>query len=115
MPHSHPDGWSPIEIGIYVDSILKDGRPLPSLERSERQGNRAVAGFTSTVPIMRAEAHFAVATGPWNKRGWQSVSAVHTTDAVSAELPTTRPLVYYLSITDDRGAQVSTPHEVLEE
>jgi dienelactone hydrolase len=115
MPHSHPDGWSPAEIGIYVDSILKNGRPLPSIERAECRGNRAVARFTSTVPVERAEAHFAVASGPWNKRGWQSVSAVRTDDAISAELPTARPLVYYLSVTDKRGAQVSTPHEVLEE
>ena len=115
MAHSHPDGWTPIEIGIYVDSILKHGRPLPSVERAERQGNRAVAHFTSTVPIMRAEAHFAIASGPWNKRGWQTVSAVHTDDTVSVELPTARPLVYYFSITDERGAHVSTPLEALEE
>ena len=115
MPHSHPDGWSPVEIGIYVDSILKDGRPLASIERAELPGKRAVAKFTSSVPITRAEAHFALASGAWDKRGWQSASAVHTKDAVSAELPTARPLVYYLSITDARGAQVSTPYEVVEE
>jgi PhoPQ-activated pathogenicity-related protein len=114
MPHSHPDGWSPVEIGIYVDSILKNGRPLPTLGHAELNGTRAVAHFKSAVPITRAEAHFTIADGPWNKRGWQSTSAVHARDTVSAELPTARPLVYYLSITDDRGAQVSTPHEVLE-
>ena len=115
MPHSHPDGWSPVEIGIYVDSILKHGRPLPAIEPAEINGSRLVARFKSTVPIARAEGHFAVADGAWNKRSWQTISAVHTRDTASAELPTARPLVYYLSITDERGAQVSTPHEVLEE
>jgi dienelactone hydrolase len=115
MPHSHPDGWAPDEIGIYVDSVLRDGRALASIERAEQRGNRAVARFTAAVPIMRAEAHFAVASGPWNKRGWQSVSAVYTQDAVSVELPTARPLVYYLTITDDRGAHVTTPYEIVEE
>ncbi|HQU47044.1 MAG TPA: alpha/beta fold hydrolase [Pirellulales bacterium] len=115
MPHSHPDGWGPPEIGIYVDSVLKDGRPLATIGPTEQRGNRAAARFKATVPIMRAEAHYAVATGPWNKRSWQSVSAVHTGEAVSAELPTARPLVYYLSVTDERGAQVSTPHELLPE
>ncbi|HEV3344440.1 MAG TPA: alpha/beta fold hydrolase [Pirellulales bacterium] len=115
MPHSHPDGWAPEEIGIYVDSILQDGRPPASIERARLRGNRAVARFTAAVPIMRAEAHFAVASGPWNKRGWQTASAVHTEDTVSVELPAARPLAYYLSITDGRGAQMTTQHEILEE
>lgn len=115
MPHSHPDGWTTPEVGIYVDSFLKDGRPLAKIEPTEVRGNRVTAKFMASVPIMRSEAHFAVASGPWNKRGWQSVSAVVTEKMVSVELPTARPLVYYLSITDDRGAQVSTPHEILEE
>ena len=115
MPHSHPDGWGPVEIGIFVDSVLKDGRPLATLEPAALKGGRVIARFETSVPITRAELHVAVADGPWNKRGWQSASAVYTHDAVSADLPTARPLVYYLSITDERGAQVSTPHEVLEE
>ncbi|MGH7134398.1 MAG: alpha/beta hydrolase family protein [Pirellulales bacterium] len=115
MPHNHPDGWAPAEIGIFIDSILKDGRPLPSLEPAEIKGRRVMARYKSTAPIVRAEIHFAIADGPWQKRGWTSVSAVHARDTVSAELPTARPLVYYLSITDERGAQVSTPHEVLDE
>lgn len=115
MPHSHPDGWAPMEIGIFLDSILKDGRPLPTIGPAELRGGRVVAQTSSTVPITRAELHYAVADGPWKKRGWQSTSAVHARDTVSVELPNIRPLVYYLSITDERGAQVSTPHEFLEE
>ncbi|HVX10391.1 MAG TPA: alpha/beta fold hydrolase [Pirellulales bacterium] len=115
MRHSHPDGWSPPEIGLYVDSILKSGRPLATIERVEFNGSRAVAHFQSTVPIARAEVHYALADGAWEKRGWQSATAIHTHNAVSAELPTARPLVYFFSITDTRGAQVSTAHEVLPE
>lgn len=115
MPHNHPDGWAPQEIGIYVDSVLKNGRPLATIEPIERQGNRAVARFKSSVPIMRAEAHFAADSGPWPKRAWQGISAVIGNGTVSVELPAARPLVYYLSITDERGAQVSTPHEMLAE
>jgi dienelactone hydrolase len=115
MPHSHPDAWTSPEIGIYVDGVLNNGRPLPTIEPAEVRKDRAVARFKATVPIEHAEAHFAVASGPWNKRRWQSASAVHTSNTVSVELPTVRPLVYYLSVTDERGAQVSTPHAVIEE
>lgn len=115
MPHNHPDGWASPEIGIFVDSVLKNGRPLATIEPIERKGNLAVARYESDVPVMRAEAHFAAANGPWNKRGWQSVSAVVGDRSISVELPAARPLVYYLSLTDERGAQVSTPHEILGE
>jgi dienelactone hydrolase len=115
MPHNHPDGWSAPEVGVFIDSILKGGRPLPSVEPAELKGSRVMARYHASVPIARAEIHYAVADGPWNKRGWQGVSAVHARDVVSADLPTARPLVYFLSITDERGVQVTTPHEVLEE
>ena len=115
MPHNHPDGWASPEIGIFVDSVLKNGRPLATIEPIERKGNLAVARYESDVPVTRAEAHFAAASGPWNKRGWQSVSAVVGDRSISVELPAARPLVYYLSLTDERGAQVSTPHEILGE
>lgn len=115
MPHNHPDGWAPIEIGIFIDTVLKEGRPLPRVGPAEMRGSRVAARYTSTVPISRAELHYAVADGPWKKRGWQSASALHARDTVSAELPAIRPLVYYLSITDERGAQVSTPHEFVDE
>ncbi|HET6884133.1 MAG TPA: alpha/beta fold hydrolase [Pirellulales bacterium] len=115
MPHNHPDGWAPPEIGVFIDSILRDGRPLPSLEPLELNGSRALARYRTTVPIARAEIHYAIADGPWQKRGWRSATAVHARSVVSADLPTARPLVFYFSITDERGVQVSTPHEVLDE
>lgn len=115
MPHSHPDGWTPKEIGIFIDGVLKEGRPLASIGPAELRGGRVAARYHSIVPITRAEVHYAVADGPWKKRVWQSASALAARDTVSVELPNLRPLVYYLSITDERGAQVCTPHLFLEE
>ncbi|MCA9210006.1 MAG: dienelactone hydrolase family protein, partial [Planctomycetales bacterium] len=31
MPHSHPAGWNPSEIGLFVDQHLRGGDPLPKL------------------------------------------------------------------------------------
>src|SRR5205085_10331999 len=31
MPHSHPDGWKPKEIGLYVDSVLLAKPPLANI------------------------------------------------------------------------------------
>lgn len=114
MPHSHPDGWAPKEIGIFVDSVLRQGRPLAQIEPLEvvREGVRAT--FTSSVPVTEGNVHYAVGEGPWKDRTWVSRPAVLAGGTVSAELPTFRPLVCYLSITDQRGAMVSTPHVVFE-
>ena len=36
------------------------------------------------------------------------------TDAIHAELPEARPLVYFLTLTDQRKAAVSTEHDQLD-
>jgi hypothetical protein len=54
-------------------------------------------------------------TGPWQKRTWQTHAAKVEGASVRAELPEGRPLVYFLTLTDDRKATISTEHETLEE
>ena len=49
----------------------------------------------------------------WQKRNWRSVPAKIVDNRVVAELPEGRPLVCYLSVTDRRGAMVSTDHVTL--
>ena len=31
MPHGHPQGWAPQEIGLFVEQTVKHGRPLPQV------------------------------------------------------------------------------------
>jgi dienelactone hydrolase len=114
MPHGHAEGWTPKEIGLFVDSVLTGGAPLPRIGEMETVGGKAAAAFSATVPIVKGELHHAVATGAWQQREWKSVEAQVSDGKVSADLPGDRPLVYFLSITDGRGALASTPHAVLE-
>ena len=32
MPHGHPQGWAPVEIGLFVDQHLRKGKPLAQIE-----------------------------------------------------------------------------------
>lgn len=114
MPHGHPPGWAPAEIGLFVDSILKEGVPLPKIGAMQFAEGHTSAQFNARTEIKSGELHYAVATGPWQQRVWKSIPAVLDRDAVRAHVPHARPLVYYLTITDDRGALVSTPHAILE-
>jgi dienelactone hydrolase len=113
MRHSHPDGWSPREIGIFVDGILKSGKPLPRLGPLQIEGSQVTAEFEGPTPVAAGYLHYAVADGPWNKRAWASMRVYVAGGKVMGELPRLRPIVCYVSITDARSAHVSTPHVVV--
>lgn len=114
MPHSHPDGWSAREIGIFIDGILKSGKPLARLGPLEIEGSQVTAEFQGQTPVVDGRLHYAIAEGPWNKRSWTSMRVNVAGGKVTGELPRLRPIVCYISITDQRSAHVSTPHVVLE-
>lgn len=123
MPHGHPQGWAPVEIGLFVDQHLRKGAPLPRLERVEtsEEGGRQLV----TVPVLQTEGPVTVQLHwttdlemPWQKRKWQSKPAQkmegNATDFHRMELPRERPVVWFVTLTDRRKATVSTEHVLLE-
>jgi PhoPQ-activated pathogenicity-related protein len=113
MPHGHQPGWAPAEIGLFADSVLGDGVPLPRLSGLEIRDGVAGATVQAESRVVRAELHFTTDTGPWKERSWSSREATIAGCAIQAGLPGERPLVCFLTVTDDRGATVSTEHKVL--
>lgn len=112
MPHSHPDGWAPKEIGIFVDSILKGSQPLArfgSVTVRDRQVNARIQGI---VPIKEASLHYTTDTCSWKDRQWQTIPAEITKDGqlIQTTLPAKTPCVYFLTARDERDAVVSTEH-----
>jgi dienelactone hydrolase len=112
MKHSHKHGWEPKEIGLFVDSVLRGSDPLPQLGPLETVDNRATASLTSKVPVIRGHLHYTTDSGKWQDRTWETKEAEIENGAVGAELPGARPLAYYLSVTDQRQAMVSTGHRI---
>lgn len=115
MKHSHVHGWAPKEIGLYVDSVLTGGKPLPRLGPIHCEGNSIHAHVTNKAKIASGKFHYTTDSGPWKERKWETTEARVAEGTVHAELPTTRPIVFYLSATDERGAMVSTEHVELSE
>lgn len=113
MPHSHHAGWAPQEIGWYVDSVLQGGAALPQLGPLRIDGATASASFQTEEPIVAGFINFTRDNGPWKERRWETRDAEIANGHVSAKLPSTRPLVCYLNVTDARGAMMSTGHENL--
>lgn len=111
MPHSHPDGWAPTEIGVFADSVLAGGAPLPRITGFSVNGNRAVATVTQARPIVNAELCFTRATGYWSDRKYNilPVDIDRHSLSVSAEIPASTTVLFF-NFYDDRGCVTSTEH-----
>ena len=108
LPHGHI--WTFGEVDAFIDSHLKGGDPLPAVGEMTRDGDTVSAKVTAKSELKEASLHYAVATGPWQKREWKSLPAELKDGRASGRLPADQPLVYYLSVTDRRGLEVSAPH-----
>jgi dienelactone hydrolase len=109
LKHGHI--WTFDEVDTFVDSVLRGGSPLPQLGPMRIDGDRVSAKVISPVPIKQAALNYTTNSGEWQKRRWQAVPAEVKGNTISARLPGQRPLVYYLSVTDERGLRVSSEHE----
>ena len=122
MPHSHVHGWAPAEIGLFIDSILKDAPRLAVLGEIEIKDGVASAACRPGAPIVEATLHYTTQPDgfipdpegkqPYKqvKRQWKSAKAEFDGKTVRAELPKDRPLVFFLGVKDDRGAVSTTQY-----
>ncbi len=112
LPHGHI--WTFGEVDAFIDNHLKKGDPLPILGKLLAKEEEVTASIDSKVEVKTAKLHHAVASGAWQKREWKSAEAEIREGRVVSKLPTDRPLVYFLSVTDARGCTVSTTHAIVE-
>lgn len=117
MPHGHPQGWAPAEIGAFIDFQLK--RPsapvLPALELVSQisPDQKRVSAVFKNTELKRAQLHYTTDLGPWQKRNWQSVDAQIDNSTLSAEIPPTRPLTGFFTLTNKNDLTASTEHFTL--
>lgn len=109
MAHGHPPGWKPEEIGLFIDSHCRNGQPLP------RPGRPAIAAdgqisvaVESPVALKSATLHHTAADGLRSGREWLSTPATINGLTVTAPAPPSGTNTWFLTITDERGALVST-------
>lgn len=108
MRHGHPPGWAPQEIGLFIDSFCKDGKPLPIPGAVKVDGDRVRVPYVSKTPIKSAVLHYTTDTGVRSKRSWKSLPAEITADAILAPAPPAEANTWFVALTDDRGAMVTT-------
>jgi hypothetical protein len=123
MPHGHRQGWAPVEICLFIDQHLRGGKPLFRFDnravRIEQKDDKVTLEIWQTLEIKSVSAHWTTDTkNPWKMRKWESRQAERisgsATDHFSVSLPKDRPLIYFLTATDLRGATISSEHNTLE-
>lgn len=107
MPHGHPQGWAPEEIGAFIDSKLTGGPKLPVLEKPTTKDTTATSAVKDA-EVASAELVFTTAEGPINKLEWQTAPAAIQGGAVSAPMPADAR-IYYFTAKTTKGLMVSSP------
>ncbi len=122
MCHSHTCGWNPKEIGVYIDSVLKNGIPLPCLGnitiKQTEKGLEVSAPVKYSAKPVSARLVYTIDPGgyddnshKWKNRQWNYIPAVIVHGTVLGILPkkvNQRPVRLYLDATDDSGNMAST-------
>jgi dienelactone hydrolase len=111
LPHGHI--WTFGEVDAFIDSQLRKGDPLPAVGEMKREGETVSAPVESKSKLKSGHLHYTSGTGPWQKREWKSIPAEFKDGRVVAKLPADRPIVYFLAVTNDKGLEVSAPHDEL--
>ncbi|MEQ9409641.1 MAG: acetylxylan esterase [Fuerstiella sp.] len=108
MRHSHQAGWEPQEIGLFIDSHLQKGTPLPVLKPPVVEQGRAQVAFESALPLKSTSLHFTTDDGPLLQRRWKTLPAEIEGQSIrTGRLPADVTL-WMVSATDSRGAMTST-------
>ncbi|MSU49613.1 MAG: acylamino acid-releasing protein [Opitutus sp.] len=108
MPHSHPAGWAPPEIGLFIDSFCRGGKALPVPGNIAAAGETVRLTYTSDVPVKSATLHYTTDTELRSKRNWQNLPAQIGRSTVTAPKPPADANTWFIALTDERGAMVTS-------
>ncbi|MFN0078347.1 MAG: alpha/beta hydrolase family protein [Prosthecobacter sp.] len=112
MPHGHPPGWAPQEIGLFIDSKCRGGKALPVPGKPEIKGDQVVVTCESTAALKKAELNYTTDSGLRSKRKWTTVPATITGTTITASKPPADANTWFISVIDERDAMVSTTVEM---
>jgi dienelactone hydrolase len=108
MPHGHPPGWAPQEIGLFIDHYIRGGATLPAVGEARIESGKIRMKYDSPVKLREAALHRTSEGGPINKRTWRTLSATIEDNVVVAEAPPAETTAWFITVTDERGAIVSS-------
>ncbi|OHE77575.1 MAG: hypothetical protein A2107_12970 [Verrucomicrobia bacterium GWF2_62_7] len=108
MRHGHAPGWAPKEIGLFIDSHCNGGKPLPLPGKPAVEDDHIRLPVKSVTAIKEAYLHYTADIGLRSKRKWQSIPAKIGKGVIISPRPPTNANTWFISLTDERGAMVSS-------
>ena len=108
MPHSHPAGWAPDEIGLFIDQHLRGGTPLPKVSLPTIADGKITATVDTKTQIKSAALHYTTDDQAINKHNWTNVDATVEGHRVIAPAPPAEAKIWFITVVDERDATVST-------
>lgn len=117
MPHSHPAGWKPVTIELFIDQHLREGKPIPMLAGVSIKDGQVHGSARSRTRLTRTAIHFTTDSTAINKRKWVSKPGVigpstKSTTTLQWPAPPKDATAWFVTVTDERGAVVSGRVEV---
>jgi hypothetical protein len=117
--HAHPGHTDPRSMGLgwreemvfFADQVFRGGEPLATLGRVEVDGDEVRVRYASPLAPGWAVVHWTTELEKaWLERRWETARAEVVDGVVRGALPSARPLVAYVNVTDARGAMVSSEY-----
>ena len=108
LPHGHPQGWAPTEIGLFIDHHLGRGSALPILADPNIENGRVRVAVKSETKLKQAALHYTTDGDAINKRTWKTVAGTIDGDSLSVDAAPSEATVWFVTVTDERDALVST-------
>lgn len=105
LPHNQQTGSTLREVGVFADSVVRGGRPLPRITSALREDRLLTVRCHGQVES--AELWWTGDAGPWPERNWRSLPAEVRPDAITVHIPAEATFAF-LNLKDDRGCTVST-------
>jgi len=113
MPHGHQPGWAPNEIGWFIDSMCRSGEPLPIPGKPMILADQVEVECVTSNMLVAAQLHYTVDKGIRSKREWVSLPAKIEGRRIIAPRPPEAANTWFVSVTDERGAMVTTAPELI--
>jgi dienelactone hydrolase/formylglycine-generating enzyme required for sulfatase activity len=110
MIHAHGNGWNDaVEIRDFANSIVKDGPPLPKLERPQTNPNTGMLHTEYTGNnITEAWIYFTTSKGPWKDRKWGFIQCtIHDKELVAQKALPQETTAYMVYVFRDVGGNRS--------
>ena len=109
MGHGHHQGWAPAEIELFLAQNLRDGAPLPTIEKPTVYQGQLRAQISTVTELRSANLHFTTDKEPYPNCKWETVSAEIIGQHITAGVPSTVCCIFLFTVEDERGAVVSSP------